>query len=224
MAQKAVGSNPIIRPKIIMYQAPATKELFVLYKTNSRLWYSGAMQLEYFGLLVFVILVAGLAFVLWRWPQGIDKTFSQHVAVAPYRATYYALLFAVVLPLLLIFLLGWFVPTFGLPSWFGVSVTLAAMLQQACTFVPETGGWRTKLHRAFAGMSALFLLPPLVALVFTPGVPRAGKLLSALGLICMASIIVVAASQRGKRYQLMLQIAYYMAFFVPILGISYLIS
>lgn len=93
-------------------------------------------------------------------------TFSQHVALHRSAVLYYIGLFTVVLPLLAIFLLGWFMPTFHLSWWFGFFVVVACTTQYACTFVPETGGRKTRYHRLLAGISAVSLLPPMGMVLF----------------------------------------------------------
>ena len=180
------------------------------------------MDYKYFGLLAFLILVLGLGFILWRWPQGKHLTFSQHVAVARYKRIYYIVLFAIALPLLLIFFGQWFVPTFGLSMWFTIFVSLAALAQCICTLIPELEGWRKKSHQLLAGISALSLLPPLGYIVVTTHIPIVGRVISVVSLLGMVGVIGILLLRKGSRYHLVLQVVYYVAFFLPILVISYL--
>ena len=62
-------------------------------------------------LLVTLITVIGLSIVLKVWPDGINRTFSQHVARHKASIIYYILLFSIILPLLLLYIFKW--PPFG---------------------------------------------------------------------------------------------------------------
>lgn len=178
---------------------------------------------EHFGLLAFFILLSGLLFIVWKWPEGKHLTFSQHVALHEHRILYYILLFSLVLPLLLLFFVYWFVPTFQLSQWFSIFIIVASLTQYTCTLIPEVGGWKTKCHRSLAGVSALCLLPPLLLLMASDFVTMTGKLLTTLSIICMFSIIVAILRSKGTHsHFLYLQAAYFAAFFAAILSVTYL--
>lgn len=180
------------------------------------------MTYQYFGILAFIVLLVGLLFIVWKWPEGQHHTFSQHVAVRKERILYYVLLFSVVLPLLLCFFIGWFVPTFELSAWFNVYLSVSSITQYVCTLIPEVGGWRTTYHRLLAGISAVFLLPPLFILLMAGSIATGGKVLAAVGLLVMLGIICLVAAGRGThRRLLVLQASYFAAFFLPILYIAY---
>jgi hypothetical protein len=181
------------------------------------------MDYKYFGLLSFAILLCGLTFIVWRWPQGKHVTFSGHVAVARYKIIYYIVLFAAALPLLMLFFIKWFAPTFNLSGWFSISLIISAVAQQACTLIPETGGWKTRWHAILAGISAFSLLPPLILILTTNQIPTIGRVVTFISLLCMASIVTIVAIHKGAGHHLTLQAAYYAAFFAPILAISYLL-
>ncbi len=181
------------------------------------------MQYKYLGLISVTLLLVGLWFVVWRWPQGKHMTFSQHVAQHKSATIYYFFLFAITLPLLNVFFIKWFVPTFDLTIWFNVFAIAASVFQVACTLVPEATGWRTKWHQALAGISALLLLPLPVMLAFSLGVAAAGRLLAVVTTLIMLSVIAFTIHVNGKHAKLLIaQAAYFVAFFIPILFISYL--
>ena len=181
------------------------------------------MDYKYFGLLSFAILLCGLTFIVWQWPQGKHVTFSGHVAVARYKIVYYIVLFAAALPLLVLFFTKWFAPTFNLSVWFSVSLIISAVAQQACSLIPETGGWKTRWHAILAGISAFSLLPPLVLILMTSQIPSVGRVITFMSLLCMTSIVAMVALRKGVGHYLTLQAAYYAAFFAPILATSYLL-
>lgn len=177
---------------------------------------------QHFALLAFLVLIPGLSFVIWRWPYGIARTFSQHVARHTAAIIYYIGLFTIVLPILLLFFFGWFIPYFQLPWWYGAFVIVACAAQYACTFIPEVGVRKTKYHRLLAGISALSLLPVVFMLPFFDTIPPIGKIVALAASGVMLTIIYLVF--RGKaehRYLLLLQSSYFLAFFFGILGISY---
>lgn len=182
------------------------------------------MNYHYFGLLATIILAFGLLLVVHRWPQGRHKTFSQHVALQRASVIYYSSLFAVVLPLLILFFIKWFTPEFGLTGWFNGLVIAGAVFQQACTLVPETGGRMTDWHRALAGLSALCLLPAQAILLCSTSVGGpAAKVIISFGLIGMLVCIWLVVRAKGTpRNFLIIQSTYFAAFLLPIMYISYI--
>ncbi|HSX34322.1 MAG TPA: hypothetical protein VLF62_01640 [Candidatus Saccharimonadales bacterium] len=179
--------------------------------------------MKYLGLLAVVILALGLTYIVAHWPEGKRKTFSQRVAVARHRVVYYIALFSIALPLLLLFFLGWFVPEFGLSVWFSVFIVIAAVAQYACTLIPETGGWRTQVHRTLAGISGVSLIPPLTLVLSVSTISVPVKVLSIICAVIMVTTAYIAlVSDEETDNFLNIQIVYYLAFFTPILYISYL--
>lgn len=180
------------------------------------------MNPKYLGLISIVALLAGLWFVVWRWPQGKHMTFSQHVAQHKSATIYYFFLFAVTLPLLNIFFIKWFTPTFDLPIWFNVFAVAASIFQVACTLLPEIAGWRTRWHQAFAGASALLLIPSPMILAGSSNVGITARIVAAISLLVMLGVVVFAIRVKGRHTKLLTaQALYFVAFFVPILFISY---
>lgn len=178
---------------------------------------------KFFGLWAVVILAAGLVFLVRKWPQSKYQTFSQHAAAYKHTILYYILLFSVVLPLLTLFFVGWFVPAFHLSASFDVFIVLSAMAQYACTFVPEVGGRKTKAHQLLAGLSAIFLLPPMILLLSSRDVDTVGRIVTAVGFFAMLGVVCSLFLHRRKRLPLLLlQAAYFAAFLMPVLFVSYI--
>lgn len=178
---------------------------------------------KYLGLLTFLIYVFGLVFVVWHWKGGLHMTFSQHVARYRTATVYYSTLFAVSLPLLYVFFDQWFVPVFNLSDWFIVFVIISSVFQILCTFIPEIGGRKTTVHRIFAGISAVALLPVVMIIALARDIPQPGRLIAIACLAGMAALLFVALrNPKGHRYSLLLQAGYYALFFVPVLYITYL--
>jgi hypothetical protein len=181
------------------------------------------ISLKHLGALAVIILVFGLSFVALQWPRGKHATFSQHVAVHKHAVLFYNLLFTISLPLLIVFFTGWFVPTRHLSLWFTVSIVAASILQYIVTVIPEIGGWKTRLHRILAGLSALFLLPPVVMLLFLQPSNAIVQLVILASLLMMTSIIAVISINQAKHSHLLfLQAGYFTAFFLAIMVATYL--
>lgn len=178
---------------------------------------------KYLGLLSVCLLLCGLIFVVMRWPQGKHLTFSQHVALQKQSIVYYSVLFCVVLPLLLLFFVGWFSPTYNLPTLFNIFIIVSSITQIACTLIPEVGGWKTKYHRALAGISAICLVPALLFIIFSSQINTISRVLAVFSTITMLGIITVLIRNGGKHsHFLILQSTYFAAFFIPVLIAAYL--
>lgn len=175
---------------------------------------------KYFGLASLTILLTGLIFLIRKWPRDIHHTFSQHAAVHNASIIYYISLFTVALPILAVFLFNWFVPTFNISMIFIVLISLSLICQYACTFVPEVGK-NVKSHQVLAGVSGLLLLPSLAVLIFTPSIDQIDKVITIMSMAIM-SLIILQAARRKTRHALVLQSAYFVAFFAPIVAISYI--
>jgi len=149
-------------------------------------------------------------------------TFSQHVARSRWSIVYYSALFAVSLPVLYLFFTEWFVPTFHLSKWFVLFVTIAIVTQFLCTLFPEVGGWKTVTHRVLTGISGVALLPLVAIIAISPYVSQAGKVLAGLCFVAMAALLIIALrNQSGYRHALLLQVGYYVLFFLAVLFVAY---
>jgi hypothetical protein len=178
--------------------------------------------MQHLILLVITLLVIGLAYVPLRWPGGLHMTFSQHVAAQRRSIIYYILLFLVTLPLLLWFFVDWLVPERSLPGAFVWFATIAVAFQIACTFVPETGGIRTTIHRLLTGISGFAMLPLVVMLVVGRQLSAFTQIMAGLTLAWMLVMLSIALMhQKGHDKALLLQVGYYAGFFVAILTATY---
>jgi hypothetical protein len=180
-------------------------------------------EYKFVGLLAVAILAFGLTFLVVKWPLGIHRTFSQHAAVKRMLTTYYFALFSVALSLLLTFFITWFVPTFQVSRWFILLVAASSVCQILCTLIPETKGWKVRWHQILAGLSAILLLPSLFVLFYANTVQIDGKICLVISIFMMCGVIATTLIRRTRlRHQLLLQATYFIAYFVPIMYISYL--
>lgn len=179
-------------------------------------------MIKHLGLLSAVILFLGLLYVVRKWPYGVNHTFSQHVARHKSAIVYYAVLFCLVLPLLLLFFFGWFIPYFDMTVWFKVCISVSALLQLLCTFVPEVGGIKSTIHRGLAFLSADFLLPATILISLNDNISPIGKAIAAFAAIIMTSVIIVMLTNKAQhKYLLLLQSLYFGVFFLAFLIPAY---
>jgi hypothetical protein len=114
------------------------------------------------------------------------------------------------------------VPEKGLPIAFVWLSAVAVIFQIACTFVPEVGGIRTKLHRVLTGISGFAMLPLVIMLVLAQHLSFFAKLVAAGMLVVMLVLLAIALKyQRGHKKARLLQTGYYTGFFIAILTATY---
>ena len=177
---------------------------------------------RHLGLLAIILLSLGLAYIVIAWPLSRHNTFSQHIAKSRISIVYYIVLFAIVLPLLALFFLWWFSPSLKLSLYFNVCIMAALVAQFVCTLIPETGSWRSTVHRLFAAISALLLIPALGLVLVSREITSLDQLLVFIGLGAMVVCVFLVARGKGwPRNFLLIQCAYFAAFFLPIIVISY---
>lgn len=172
-------------------------------------------------LISLILLCSGLYFLVKRWPKGVDATFSQHAVTNKVSYVFYILLFVVSLLPLIIFFDRWFAPTYSVTEIFLTLIILSCLAQIACTFFIEKGRW-TVPHRMFAGISAVLLMPCMLILANTNEISVTSRSFFVIGLLTMLIVVIVALVKRDRlKSQMLYQIGYYSAFFVPILIATY---
>ena len=186
--------------------------------------------MEHLLLLCIVLLIVGLAFLVYHWPQGHSKTFSQHAAAQSVTMYYYAGLFVMILPLLALFFYDYFIPKYQLSSFFASSIFLAVAGQLVAVIIPESGGWRSRLHRHAAGWSALGLFLSVGSIMYELPLSFPLYLFGSITLLVMLACSsltfksTLSRKQFEHRYFLWLQIIYYALFFGMILLVTYVHS
>lgn len=165
------------------------------------------------------LLVVGLAILVNRWPRGWEYSFSQHAAQTKSATVYYAILCALVLVPLNIFLFAWFIPVFHISLAFGYLFLLASILQIACTFLPEKGE-TIKIHRWLAGASAVLLLPCL-GFLYAGDIDVHARITVIVAAVLMGVAMFWVAFDTQRRVPYALQIVYYAGFFVPLCVLTF---
>jgi hypothetical protein len=164
----------------------------------------------------------GLGFAVFKLPGGLSKTFSQRVANNRVAEILYSILFIVTLPLLYIFFAAWFVPSLNIPRYFLFFAAIAVIFQILCTWVPERGGKMTTYHRLLTGVSGIALLPMVFIIATARGISTSTVVIALAVLAGMLVLLIIALlNQKGFRYALLLQVGYYLLFFVVVLLATY---
>lgn len=177
------------------------------------------------GLISTILIFCGLIFLVRRWPQaqGKQMSFSQHSAAQIQSSIYYALLFTLVIPMLLIFFIKWFEPTFNLTRWFHLFVIASVLSQYICVLVPEVGVKRRAIHRFLAFFSAILLIPAVFFIFMSSTVSTAAKIVTGIALLIMWFIVFALVKNKANhKYLLAIQATYYASFFAAILATTYL--
>lgn len=169
------------------------------------------------GIITVTILTGGLAFLLWRWPQGRHMTFSQHAAQHRSAAIYYFLVFTLVLPLLVIFFMNWFAPMFHLSPMFTIFIIIASLFQYSVTIIPEVGGWKTLYHLIGSAISGISMLFALVTVLFANQISNIGKVVTLTSILFMVILLSIGIKNKIKHPNLLvMQGGYYAAFFMAV--------
>lgn len=183
--------------------------------------------MEHLLSLSIVLLVIGLSFLVYRWPQGHSKTFSQHAAAQRATIYYYIALFVIITPLLVLFFYGYFIPTYHLSLFFSLAIFLGLAGQLVAVFIPEVGGWKSRLHRQAAGWSAFGLFLAVASIIYELSLSLPLLIFGIVTMIVMlsCSMLTLRAALARKlfehRYFLWLQIIYYALFFATIVLVTH---
>ena len=179
--------------------------------------------MEHLIILIILLLIAGLFFTVTKWKGGLYMTFSQHAATNRWSKVFYALLFLITLPMLMLFFADWFVPIKHLPNAFLWFAAIAIVFQILCTWFPEEGGKKTIIHRILTGISGIAILPLVLIIAASPHFSMIVRSIAWVGLFIMMIFLGIALMhQKGFRYALLLQIGYYTIFLIVILTTTYL--
>lgn len=176
------------------------------------------------GLISFLFFGVAVSYMLVRWSGDATKTFSQNAARYQSSTVYYAVVWAVSLIFLSLFVFGWFIPTLDLPTAFGVVFGIGVAGQMVAGLVPEIEGWRKVTHVVASSVMYLSTLVFVSMLSFHTTTPPAGRVVSVSALTVMTAIFLsVLLFKRTHRYAVVLQTVHLVCFFGVLLTITYLL-
>ena len=155
-------------------------------------------------------LIAGLAYLVRKWPDGgMQVTFSHHAASTAQATRYYVILFLTCLPPIVVWYVVWLAPHLGLPVVASATMVIAAAAQIVAAYVPEREP-RIAVHRGITAMSVAAILMTLLLIWLTT---RNGFVL-AISLVMLLIVGYAGVLRDRARYPLVLQAGFYTLFFM----------
>ena len=159
-----------------------------------------------------IALVIGLIFLIKKWPDGgIHATFSHHAASTRHASRYYALLFLITLPPIVVWFGLYPMPHLALPRLSLYVMIAAAIFQIVAACIPEKAP-RITIHRSVTAISMIAIL---LTVVLLRQASRDFVIGSAL--VAMLGTVLYAVALRDRtKYQLLLQASFYALFFTAV--------
>lgn len=174
------------------------------------------------GLISVIALITSLIYAQIKWGPDYSKTFSRLVAQKRSSILYYFTVFFVFLSTFSIFMVTSFIPQFGLTGLFTWIYFLGIGSQLVCVTVPETGGYKTKIHLIAAGIMSTSALAQMALLIFFVHLSSLSLVICILSLAVMILIwLVVILKHNLMKYELGLQSLYFASYLGALLFVSY---
>ena len=169
------------------------------------------------------IIWAAVFFVLKKWPGDRTMTISKHVAA--YREAY--LFFAIVrtlsFPMFFLFLFRWFLPELEMPTVAYVLMALAISGDLISAWIPETTGWKGRVHKWSAYGMAATVLPFTIIIALSPHISTFAHAFSYVAILFMVLFwVLFVTHKKSKEYYLYFQLAYFVLFDIAFLSAAFL--
>lgn len=177
---------------------------------------------RWFGVFGILVLWGIGSYVLHRFFESKDKTFSAHVAY-----NYKALIpWAIGITLngifFWLFALLWLTPTFQLPPVFMAVFSITVLCQFITAWVPDRAGWMSFVHTSTAYTMAIGMAVAPLFLVASQLVdPVVRVIAAAASAIMIFELIMLLFVKQDSNNRLVYQIVYAIAFHVTILAITF---
>lgn len=179
--------------------------------------------MELLGLLSIVIAWLGLIVLITFWKGNASMTFSQHAAISSASVWYYFVLWLICLPLFYLFMTRSFIPEFGFGFWFQLYLVGAIAGWAMAAIVPETKGWKVRVHRFSAFAMCYFVALMTLYIAFSGRVALPARVVATLSIVVMfGEIVYLNFHNRRHRHMLVLQALYFAVFHLTILTSWYL--
>ena len=174
--------------------------------------------MQHSGLLSIAIAWVGLLYMIRHWKGNASMTFSQHAAQKRSSQIYYFLLWLLCLPIFYWFLLHYFIPAFGFGFWFKLYAAGAMTGWTMAAIVPETVGWKVRVHRISAFALCYFMALITVSITTSVVMPVRSRTVAAVALLVMlGEIVYLNMHKRRHPHMLAYQLVYFVVFHVMIL-------
>lgn len=181
------------------------------------------MSWDSLGLISIVLSWVGLLFMIWYWKGDLAKTFSQNAARNNNSIIFYALLWLVCLPILAWFLLVPFYDALELNIVFLVISAIAVLGMLIAALIPETKGWKVKIHRLGAFTMAICFMPLVTLIIFSPVISTIAQIVSVFALMFMIFSAIYSRRNGPNHPKLLIgQALYILAFQFSVIFAYYL--
>lgn len=175
------------------------------------------------GLISVIVLIISLVYAQIKWGPDYTKTFSRLVAQKRSSVIYYFAVFFVFLSAFSIFIVTSFIPQFNLTGLFTWIYFLGVISQLICIMVPETGGYKTKIHLVAAGVMSASATTQVALLIFLANLSLWSLIICILSLLVMASIwVVIILKHNLMKYELGLQSFYFASYLSSLMFVSFI--
>lgn len=175
-----------------------------------------------FGWISFVVIWAGLFYMIKKWPGDKSMSFSAHAAATKEGIIYYWFVFSLHLGLFYLFVSRWFVPTLQLPRAFTAITLIAVVAQFTALCIPTTGGLKTILHDLSSYIMFVLLVPLGILMVLSPHVAVFARIVALLATCYMVlSWYLFAFTKTAKKHFFIFQASYAMSFQFAVLLATY---
>lgn len=170
-----------------------------------------------------IALIFSLLYAQIKWGPDYSKTFSRLVAQKRSSVLYYFIVFFVFLSTFSVFMTTSFIPQFGLTGLFTWIYFFGIGSQLVCVAVPETGGYKTKIHLIAAGVMSASVLVQVFLLIFLAHLSVSSLIVCIFSVLVMILIwLVVIAKHNLMKYELGLQSLYFASYLGALMFVSYI--
>lgn len=177
---------------------------------------------KYIGVLASFLTWLAIAIVLWRQPRVPSNSISKHVAADRRGWLIFAPLATLALVLFYIFMVNWFIPKLDLSPTYEVLVTLVILLEFITTWIPDTSGWKQRVHHYTAYTAAAIL--PFLTLIITrsPFITTTARILTYACLVVALGIFALYLTVKTTREKhLIYQSIFFACFYIPVLVVIF---
>jgi len=116
-----------------------------------------------------------------------------------------------------------FIPQFGLTGLFTWIYFLGVISQLICITVPETGGYKTKVHLVAAGVMSVSATVQVALLILLANLSLWSLIICILSLLIMASIwVVIILKHNLMKYELGMQSLYFASYLSSLMFVSFI--
>lgn len=175
------------------------------------------------GLASVLFLFISLFYVEIKWGPDYNKTFSRLVALKRPSIIFYFVIIVIFLSVFSLFITTSLVSELKHPELFLWVFFIGVISQLVCVTVPETGGYKTKVHLIAASVMSVSALLQVFLLFFYAQLQSLSTVICSLSLIVMLTIwFIILSKHRLIKNELALQILYFVCYLGTLLFVVYI--